>query len=401
MTCKPEPTVAASPADGVVLSYAIRSTVKARELLIRNAVMFTHAPLLVHVCRGLDQNFSVAMRRWLKTHAARVHTNPAQLRVVKNTPSVLAAHLSNFEFCERPGMPCAASVHGGLRFVLMATNQALFRPGLEQWVQEHSLSFCITNMCTDIGDSSLFAVNGHGLERWRQQVDRLSWRGEPQQSALYRSVQTAARASADTIIVNDSWAHLFAALLRHGGAGGAWAARPVNFMPHEGSYYPVHVLRHFLRCGLQGSIFSLAAAQCEPCRCCTLYARVRVTDASKVACDCAALRRLDLRGSCALEELLLPTFVWQHYAHLLPTASPPVVLRAWASLGRLAHKATSPPQNHSNTTPGEPRTGNELDHLASYLIDDPSRFGHLFGLKVPRHDFDHLVALFRRTLAHA
>jgi hypothetical protein len=43
-------------------------------------------------------------------------------------------------------------------------------------------------------------------------------------------------------------------------AGASWARSPVNVMSHEGSFYPVELLRDFRKVGLMGSAFEEAFA---------------------------------------------------------------------------------------------------------------------------------------------
>jgi hypothetical protein len=106
-------------ADNVVLSFALGGwSSVALHGGLQNAVLFTVCPLIVHVSANshLNADLDGLMRR-----TPRVHFNPMRLNVTKHNPSVLAAHLSNFEFCSRPHMPCDAAPTG--RLVLMATNQ--------------------------------------------------------------------------------------------------------------------------------------------------------------------------------------------------------------------------------------------------------------------------------------
>ena len=53
-------------------------------------------------------------------------------------------------------------------------------------------------------------------------------------------------------------------------------------------------------------------------------------------------RAPDGGGSCGFVEFLLPTFVWQHYAHLISHSSPPTVRRCWGALGATSHTHPHP-----------------------------------------------------------
>ena len=127
----------------VALSYAVCGT-DAR-MVVLNGLQFTEpdTQIIVHTCHGGQHKLS-SIVGWLdSSHQIRRYIpNPQHLRMGKNTPSVLAAHLSNFALCESPGKPCAGDKSGLGRFVIMAGNAVLIRPGLEAWVNSHSLSFC-------------------------------------------------------------------------------------------------------------------------------------------------------------------------------------------------------------------------------------------------------------------
>lgn len=166
-----------------MLSYAVCGTDGYAALA--NGLQFTlsSTQLYAHVCRGssyadyprMADPDIVARAPWpgsrgprqrasllaegRRTHgtslnqsgSSRLHVNPRQLEMRKGTPAVLAAHLSNLAYCENTvGHACKADAKGQTRFVLMAGNAVLFRPGLEAWVGRHTLSFCtFSGECTD------------------------------------------------------------------------------------------------------------------------------------------------------------------------------------------------------------------------------------------------------------
>ena len=108
-------------------------------------------------------------------------------------------------------------------------------------------------------------------------------------------------------------------------------------MSHEGSFFPVNVLRAFVRCALPGSPFEAGLrepSQPSACPCCEMFLDAGVTNRS-------SYRMPDGGGSCGFVEYLLPTFVWQHYAHLIPHSSPPTVLRYWGALGAISNLSES------------------------------------------------------------
>ena len=71
--------------------------------------------------------------------------------------------------------------------------------------------------------------------------------------------------------------------------------------------------------------------------------------------------------SCGFEEVLLPTFVRQHYTHLLPSASPPLVWRVWG----LTEKALR--ENVSTAV-----------IFGKRLLANLHQHANLFGLKIPK-----------------
>ena len=73
------------------------------------------------------------------------------------------------------------------------------------------------------------------------------------------------------------------------------------------------------------------------------------------------------KGACALEELLLPTYVWQRHAELIPASSPPLVLRVWGM--------------------DRPHTDPKLLQSVNRTVATSPGLEHLFGLKVARAHF--------------
>jgi hypothetical protein len=83
-------------------------------------------------------------------------------------------------------------------------------------------------------------------------------------------------------------------------------------------------------------------------------------------------------GACALEELLLPTYVWQRHAEMLPRATPPLALRLWnmgsASAVPLPRIAAAVQAASADATP---------EHAGGM----GSGLAHVFAMKVPHMDF--------------
>lgn len=334
----------------MVVSLALGGPSVAFTALNSVGTFTTTAHLIVHLSAGSNWGAGPSEARaktWISEHASRVTINERQLQVQAGTPGVLGAHLSNFEVCEQRRL-CNGK---NAKFVLMAANVLMLRHGLEQHVAAHSLSFCIhSSSCSDAhlsGDNQL----------WREKLGELSW--DPRSTSsedfaravLLRRMRHSVRTSNDSAAVEDGWIARFVELLRSGHLPPTWLARPIAQMPHEGSFYPVRVVRDFLRRGFRGSAFEAAlqrqqASGSHPCPCCDLYD----TNTSWKSL-----------GSCSFEELLLPTFVWQHHPDLLRAAVPPSVLRVWANLH----------QPHNVT------------RVLCHLVAAPSGLGHFFGIKVP------------------
>ena len=119
----------------------------------------------------------------------------------------------------------------------------------------------------------------------------------------------------------------------------------------EGSFYPLHVLRDFVRCGVSGTPFEEALAQCEDCgsSCCTLYdgrharggggeLERRRSDGGRGGASVHSWQKR-VRGACALEEVLLPSFVAQRWVSLIEQSSPPLAMRAWGNLFAMEKQA--------------------------------------------------------------
>ena len=457
----------------VVLSYALgghepRSVVAA----VHNGLEFTSAStqVIVHVSNATHAvsdskrqaskpklRLAIGARervvRALST-LDRVWLNPRALATAKATPAVLAAHLSNFAVCveEHPRAPCG---HAESRFVLLAANNVLFRPGLERVVHAGSLSFCVGNKCAD----------PPGLSR--DDLTRLAWRGTRDgtrdgdgngggdggggsASPLRDEVLSAVARGDDFEVANDAYIAAFSFFVRGGHAGPKWSRDgPVNFHPHEGAYYPVWMMREVLRAASEspfGEAMRAQQAHASPlasphkgyCTCCELYEPVVMVhrdDATKarekreakngqrVCAGSSGSRRnrswwpveergdrmssrcpkrprpwfglardsVHGRGACFLEELLLPTYVWQHHAPLLVNATPPLVMRlkpsAFAEDPKLA--ANTPEATataHGTTRSRPPEDLSALRDLASFVSSAPG-FEHVVALKVCQRDF--------------
>ena len=291
------PTASTAPRPNVVLSFALARQPYMINHVLRNALKFTSAPMIVSFegdtdPSGLNSPMNRAM--WCGTygktelflaqaHRDRVRINPQAGALFG--PAVLAAHWSNLEFCERPGLPCSGSGSGDIRFVLLEGHQLLIRPGLEQWVTQHSVAFCASGDCSTLPGHERVAP----CVRQRRPSSPLS--GED------RSL-----------------------LAEHGALFGVASTSPpedssaLPVMPHDGTFFPIWLLHEFQR-----TVAPLLPA----------FEHVRRSgkcrgDKSRVA------------AVCALHEMLLPLFVRGRFAHLIPTSSPPIIFPL-GGLGNVSH----------------------------------------------------------------
>ena len=400
----------------VVLSYALQSSMRMAidgngEInVVLNALVFTRAPIVVHISRdSLITNGNVPHAQWVQT-CSRVHVNPEQLTVVKASPSILAAHLSNFAYCDQPGMPCDDSGGAEGRFVLLAQNVVLFRHGLEAWVARHTLSFCLGNVCTDIvgrqSEPQTMSPAERAFQRFKRtlagkqaQLEALAWEEIRGGSLLFRWLRGQIAALDDRSVREAQWNALFVDWMEIAAKLSANAHRnhtdplltwegqrasPLSSMPHEGSFFPFSVMRHF-RHAVRRSILnrwlrpnaSLAASEGKlaPLWSCSKYI-MKVTNRSNI-----------LRGGCSWEELLLPTFVWQKHPDLLAGSSPNTVMRVWDLLS-----TTQGRQMPSNSSPSD------IDVLTLQALDRPLTHGHLFGIKVPHFQYSGIARSLPVTL---
>lgn len=340
-----------------------------------------------------------------QTQRTRIHLNPQRLDVNKHTPGVLAAHLSNFAYCHRARMPCAHADGWKAKFILMGANQLLVRTGLEEWVARYAISYCNGDMCTDLRRASeaKWGTSVHGLEHWQTDLERIGW------SHIQHALRSRRRNGSAEVGRDATWLAPFVRLLSLCGKG--WVQRryirlvekPPDVVvglrwwrralaidangtraaaadtvwasyPHEGSFYPLAVIRKFLA-DINGSTWALAMGAMGAnrvtggrCPCCHVYPDYRAQQRDS---------RGRTGGACAFEEFLLPTYARQHYPQLIAHSAPPVVLRLWIDLKKLERL-------------------NGTAQLTAFIgaLRDRNGHGrmhpHIFGVKVPRHSLPHL-----------
>ena len=164
------PRVEMSQSPTVVISLALRGTPLVVNGQLRAATRLTHAPIIVHMERGT--RFWWHTERWVSGCCWwQVFMNPARLPTAADVPAVktsgsrrarqralsaaaagatsatgllpaaelLLAHLSNLDFCDRPGMPCARATPDA-RVLLIGEDFVFFRHGVEAWILGHSMA---------------------------------------------------------------------------------------------------------------------------------------------------------------------------------------------------------------------------------------------------------------------
>lgn len=188
-------------------------------------------------------------------------------------------------------------------------------------------------------------------------------------------MRTLAKTQNDTLVRTDPWLSLFVNYLSEKPSR-LFATRPANLMTHEGSWYPRRILQAF-RQTLSGTPFEATMLHYNTtnprdlqCPCCDLYG---VKGPPR-------LTMYSTQGSCEFDELLLPTFVWQHHKELIARAAPPLAMRAW----------------QPRVTSGALQRA--MDATATAVFSSSS-FPQAFAIKVPHRHSPDIVAMFNATFA--
>ena len=124
--------------------------------VLRNTLKFTSAPMIVSIERETYQgqgglwcgSYGKTELYLAQYHRDRVRINPRATSAYGSAS--LAGHLSNLAFCEQSGLPCAEPDGGAISFVMLDGDQLFIRPGLEQWVMQHSVAFCPSGDCSTL-----------------------------------------------------------------------------------------------------------------------------------------------------------------------------------------------------------------------------------------------------------
>ena len=381
----------------VVFSFAVGAdSSRAVDGVLRNAVRFLTAPIMLHVSSNSRYHWGATLE-FVANHSSQLLLNPRRLRVVKHTPSVLHAHIVNWLYCCETNQPCANDDADG-RFVLMSTSQVLVRPGAEDWIRRYSMSASIVHgwpMGT-VGIAELLDVTqAPGADGLRQLV----WQ-HPREHNGTRCPGSLPRRrdSAALSLEENSYAAAFVRLLKRGEASVSRAFRRapiVHYAPLEGSFYPFDLLRLFIREVWSGSIFEQASERMQngtscPCMC-LLYAN----DTHGCGREGAQSHspQQGCTGACTFEEILLPTFAaqrvideaeWRH-------ASPPIVLSV-LSARSINWSTTSNAIVRFGAAVLRQHTGSNVSHQS-----DAPGSSFCFAIKVPHHAFPETELLRERA----
>ena len=341
--------------------------------MLLNALEFTVAPLVVHQSRSA---FAAKAYSNDTSRVARLHLNPTHLWVAKHTPAVLAAHLSNWVFCESKAHLCGGQGDG--RFVIMSTNSVLFRPGTENFVRQYLAS-------NPQGKIILRANNSQPITAdsvWRGLVD-LEWEAEKSSQRRDRQRLHYRNQSGEQVA---GWGRPVWNLLASRPPAG-WASGPVSSGRHEGSFYAFRLMRDFMA-AYEGSVFQQVAqlqqAHARPrCDCyCFLFRGTECNKNPWLYPKLFATTMQRCHGGCTLEELLLPTFAAQQLsAGEWSRAPPPGIMHVGG-----ASLATWQKVNETR----------HLLHDLTQKVQSSRRFRHVFGIKVPHHSFQHVALMLQQ-----
>jgi hypothetical protein len=282
----PSPTVKDAP-PAVYASLALRGSADLIIHQVRAALRFLGADaVVVHVSKG-----SYLPPR-LHEHE-RVLINPHQYQVEAATPSILGVHISNTFVL----MSSQEGLDDYDKLVILSANSFLFRP-----CSLHLRSATISFMLGEATDITFDLANGvltrqpmaypHS-EEWRAMGRKVAAGNDSflRSRSAFRMFRNYMAGQKRALIEKDHWptpAEGPEHTNKMNGMEDAWRAGPLTHMPHEGSFYPLWLLKRFIAfISTSTSVFSPAA----------------MVNGS----ECAFTKWF----GCMYEELLLPTYVWQ------------------------------------------------------------------------------------------
>ena len=309
--------------------------------LVRNMLRFVLPErAAVHLSRGAATVRERSASLAALARFGKVLINPVALRMTNNL-QILAAHLANVRLLD-----ARLPLHSEDLMVFAAANQVFYRP-CSPFLANHSLSFgsgvgrWAKNEDVDIR----FYGGSQGEFHQEQFRGPVSFPSKPWASMMAAFVADATRRGR-LPTSHSSFAQLFKAARPVG-----WSAAPLAMQPHEGTYYPIGLLRDFIE-KLRTTPFSQAKimrdTRCPlPANWCVLPREPLLphTNATNAEQGPGGQRRpihMDaLRRACAapagactiaFEEVLLPSFLAQFHAErAFRQGSPPLVSRVWGT----------------------------------------------------------------------
>ena len=291
---------------------------------------------VVHISKGSPTLSAANLRQW-ELAPKRTLFNPDRRHVHRGRPSVLVAHLSNLFMLARR-RPAIADED---KVVLVAGNQRFFRS-----CREHLLSTTLSFMIGQLVDlrcgsdcdkpSHVFAKpTTYPSSEFARHVRKIRQERDtfldihPYHKGFVRVMRNMVNGTSRVDNVT-SWLPRIWSDDADAASVAFPRAKPLTFMPHEGTFYPFGLLRAFLReVGASvmrrfGHADNSNSSAAPPPKC------VWLGRGSPAPC-----------GHESVEEELLPTYIWQrHLPSLLlrnATLGPPMVARVW-----LGQKAKQP-----------------------------------------------------------
>ena len=325
----------------IFVSMAVRSHSPPLAMaLVRNMLRFVQPErAAVHLSRGAATERQRSESLAALARLGQVLINPVALRMT-NPLQFFAAHLANVRLLD-----ARLSLHPEDLMVFAAANQVFYRP-CSPFLANHSLSFGsgVGRWAKDEDVDIRFYGGSHRKFHQEQFRGPVAFPSKPWSSMLAAFVANATRIGS-LPTSHSSFAQLFSVLAAR---PVGWSAAPLAMQPHEGSYYPIGLLRDFIG-KLRSTPFSQAKitrdTRCPlPAKWCLLpHQPLPHTNATNAEQGPGGQRRpMDaLRRACAkpagactitFEEVLLPSFLAQFHAErAFRQGSPPLVSRVWGT----------------------------------------------------------------------
>ena len=287
----------------IFASLAVHGPPKLQVRLVEN-ILFHVQPvrLVVHVSNGSSN----AELRRLRTDSVLV--NPEQHAVVKYSPSILGVHISNIRFLERHAAPSGTD-----KLILLAGNNVFFRSCVEH-LRSWPLSFVggqpTDSFITRLGEYHPgIAFPSSEWESTRKKV-KSAQADDNVEGITKRPLRNFMLFVAFTVSGRHGVPYC-----NHSDWAVCWGRNAIAQMPHEGTFFPMWLVREFVEFAVNSSDFDPS----------------RMLDAGGThgGGTCAFW---DRTYGCAYEEVLLPTHVLQVHPSLALAGAPPAISRLWLHL---------------------------------------------------------------------